>query len=243
VSVTGVVAEVQHDAAGRSAASGVLVDLKAAKVLNPFPKDIIVSSGAVFPPTLRHLQMRFSQLLRQRLVFRSALGDRLRKELSAAGLLEFETPMLFKSTPEGAREFVVPTRRPGLAYALPQSPQQFKQMLMAGGFHGYFQLARCFRDEDLRADRQPEFTQVHISHICSDCFLFPVGGADTVELDLEMAFATGETVMGTVEDLVKNLFLWLRENWTLQAKDDEPIRCPQRRQVSLRTRNVGQRAT
>ena len=163
VSVTGIVAEIENEAPVNSGTPDVRLDLSSAKVLSPFPKDIIVSPGVVFPPTRRHLQMRFSQHLRQRLLFRSAVGDKLRKELGSTGIVEFETPMLFKSTPEGAREFVVPTRRPGFAYALPQSPQQFKQMLMAGGFNGYFQLARCFRDEDLRADRQPEFTQVRIS--------------------------------------------------------------------------------
>jgi aspartyl-tRNA synthetase len=128
------------------------------KAINSFPNDIVVGKAQSFGPESRHLEIRFDSGLFQRLQFRSKLAQMVRTELK--GFSEIETPILFKSTPEGAREFLVPTRRPGYAYALPQSPQQYKQILMASGVSKYFQFAKCFRDEDLRADRQPEFTQV-----------------------------------------------------------------------------------
>jgi aspartyl-tRNA synthetase len=136
------------------------IDPEDIQPLNLFPGDIIVSKGVQFPPKSRHLQIRFSDTLRSRLQFRHAVATTLRGKMNSMNMAEYETPLLFKSTPEGAREFPVLSRRRGMAYALPQSPQQYKQILMASGIRGYYQFARCFRDEDLRADRQPEFTQV-----------------------------------------------------------------------------------
>ena len=139
----------------------VEVELRDVQPLNEFPKDIIATPDTVFPLEQRHLQIRSDKHLRDALAFRASAASICRDELSNShGFLEVETPLLFKSTSEGAREFIVPTRRKGLAYALPQSPQQFKQILMASGIPKYFQIAKCFRDEDMRADRQPEFTQV-----------------------------------------------------------------------------------
>ncbi|KAI0506936.1 aspartyl-tRNA synthetase [Xylaria bambusicola] len=157
--------------------------LRSIKCLNTFPKDIIVSKDAVWPPQSRHLQMRFDNSLYERLVFREAVATKLRRVLHVEGFVEVETPVLFKSTPEGAREFLVPTRRKGFAYALPQSPQQYKQILMAGGIGKYYQFAKCFRDEDHRADRQPEFTQ----------------------LDLEMSFSSSKDVRRLVTKLMRSL--------------------------------------
>lgn len=138
------------------------VALDEIQCLNEFPKEIIMTPATAFPPEARHLQIRNDSNIRNAIHFRARARNALKEALEECDppFVEIETPILFKSTPEGAREFLVPTRKRGMAYALPQSPQQYKQILMASGIPRYYQFARCFRDEDLRADRQPEFTQV-----------------------------------------------------------------------------------
>lgn len=188
---------------GEEARSPIItaVEIKVEKIsaLNAFPKDIIMTHDTVFSPEQRHLHIRNEGSLRHALAFRSNAARIIRDELCTKhDFLEIETPLLFKSTPEGAREFLVPTRTPGLAYALPQSPQQYKQILMGSGIPRYMQIAKCFRDEDLRADRQPEFTQV----------------------DMEMAFAGGEDVMKVIESVVLRLWQELLGSSDLPRKFD-----------------------
>ena len=161
-----------------------LVVLNQAKT-PPFTIENETDGGDDIRMQYRYLDLRRDPV-RANLELRHRLAQQIRNYLSDASFLEVETPVLIKSTPEGARDFVVPSRmNPGQWYALPQSPQTFKQLLMVSGFDRYFQIVKCFRDEDLRADRQPEFTQI----------------------DCEMSFVEREDILQTFEGLAKHLFL------------------------------------
>lgn len=157
--------------------------LNASKV-PPFTIEDESDGGDELRMRYRYLDIR-RQPVQEKLIFRSRVALETRKYLAASGFVEVETPNLIKSTPEGARDFIVPSRiNPGQFYALPQSPQTFKQILMVAGMDRYFQIVKCFRDEDLRADRQPEFTQI----------------------DCEMAFVRREDILQTFEGLTRHLF-------------------------------------
>lgn len=150
----------------------------------PFTIEENTDGGDDLRMKYRYLDLRRTSV-RENLQLRHKMAQQTRVYLDSLGFIEVETPVLIKSTPEGARDFVVPSRmNPGEFYALPQSPQTFKQLLMVSGFDRYYQIVKCFRDEDLRADRQPEFTQI----------------------DCEMAFITQEDILSTFEGLVRHLF-------------------------------------
>ncbi len=181
---------IERESKNKNIATGdIEIDITEIKILNesitpPFTIEDETDGGDELRMKYRYLDLRRS-IVRKNLELRHRLAIETRNYLDKQHFLEVETPVLIKSTPEGARDFVVPSRmHEGEFYALPQSPQTFKQLLMVSGFDRYYQIVKCFRDEDLRADRQPEFTQI----------------------DCEMSFVEQEDILNTFEGLVKHLF-------------------------------------
>ena len=193
VQITGTVAERSNK--NKNIPTGEIeIIVKDLKVLNrsdipPFTIEDETDGGDDLRMKYRYLDLR-RPCVRKNLELRHRMAFEICRYLDSKGFLEVETPVLIKSTPEGARDFVVPSRmNPGQFYALPQSPQTFKQLLMVSGFDRYFQIVKCFRDEDLRADRQPEFTQI----------------------DCEMSFVEQEDVLQMFEGLVKHIFKYVKD--------------------------------
>lgn len=188
LSVTGTVTE-RYSKNDKIPTGGIEIRPEKVEILNPakLPPFLIeddTDGGDDLRMKYRYLDLRRTPV-RNNLMLRHKMAQAVRRYLDGQEFIEVETPVLIKSTPEGARDFVVPSRmNPGEFYALPQSPQTFKQLLMVSGFDRYFQIVKCFRDEDLRADRQPEFTQI----------------------DCEMAFVTQEDILDMFEGLVRYLF-------------------------------------
>lgn len=189
IAVTGIVVK-RSGAVNKDLKTGEIeIEAESLRILSfsdtpPFPIEPGIDTKEEIRLKNRTLDLRRSDI-RDNIIMRSKVTTLIRQFLSEEGFLDIETPMLTKSTPEGARDYLVPSRvHPGEFYALPQSPQLFKQMLMCAGFDRYMQIARCFRDEDLRADRQPEFTQV----------------------DLEMSFVEADDVMDVTERLIAKIF-------------------------------------
>ncbi|MBD3636179.1 MAG: aspartate--tRNA ligase [Crocinitomicaceae bacterium] len=188
IQITGTVAE-RHSKNPNIPTGEIEIKAQEVVVLNksevpPFTIENETDGGEELRMKYRYLDLRRNPV-KEKLLLRHKASNETHKYLDSVGFVEVETPYLIKSTPEGARDFVVPSRmHPGEFYALPQSPQTFKQLLMVSGYDRYYQIVKCFRDEDLRADRQPEFTQI----------------------DCEMAFVEQEDVLNTFEGLIKHLF-------------------------------------
>jgi len=192
IQATGIV--IERSSKNKNIPTGEIeINVTELKILNgaklpPFTIEDETDGGDELRMQYRYLDLRRNPV-QQKLILRNKVALETRKYLDSQNFMDVETPVLIKSTPEGARDFVVPSRmNEGQFYALPQSPQTFKQLLMVSGFDRYYQIVKCFRDEDLRADRQPEFTQI----------------------DCEMAFVEQEDVLNTFEGLIKHLFKTVR---------------------------------